>query len=267
MEFYVYHLIDPVNGMPFYVGKGKNNRMYEHEISVLNGKIPHNNKLLFYKIKKVLVNSKNIQYTKIKENIDEKESFLLEIQEIKKYGRKNNKTGILCNLTDGGEGTSGHQHDKKTRQKMSNKSKEKYRINISKQNFKIACKKNQGKRKLKPHHQKIIQLYKTMSIKKVQKELNVDFTTLKKYLIEYGLYIKNKNRRDSDKTKLKKSISNKGKRSRPVIQLDLDENIIKEWSCMSDACIHINKPNRQGDIQSCCNGKQHTAFGYKWKYK
>ena len=29
--FYLYHLIDPRNQIPFYVGKGKNNRMYDHE--------------------------------------------------------------------------------------------------------------------------------------------------------------------------------------------------------------------------------------------
>ena len=36
---------------------------------------------------------------------------------------------------------------------------------------------------------------------------------------------------------------------------------------MTEACLYINKPNRQEDITSCCQGKQPTAFGYKWKYK
>ena len=29
-EHYVYALIDPVNRIPFYIGKGKGNRMYQH---------------------------------------------------------------------------------------------------------------------------------------------------------------------------------------------------------------------------------------------
>ena len=28
--YYVYVLVDPINRIPFYVGKGKGNRMYQH---------------------------------------------------------------------------------------------------------------------------------------------------------------------------------------------------------------------------------------------
>jgi len=102
-DYYVYHLIDPRDNLPFYVGKGRMERIYDHEKDVLNGRIPHNNKLLFYKIKKVLNESGNIKYVKIFENLESDDSYDKELLEIKKYGRRSNKTGILCNMTDGGE--------------------------------------------------------------------------------------------------------------------------------------------------------------------
>lgn len=53
---------------------------------------------------------------------------------------------------------------------------------------------------------------------------------------------------------------------KPVLQYDLKENFIKEWSSMSEALMSIN--NGKGDgISGCCLGKQKTAYGFKWKYK
>jgi len=115
---------------------------------------------------------------------------------------------------------------------------------------------------------KIEELYKTKGIYDICKELNLTFNTVKKYLEIKGIYIKNKNRvLDSTETKIKKSIANQGKRSRPVLQFDLNDILINEFKNITEACLHINKPNRHGDITSCCIGKQKTAFGYKWKYK
>ncbi|MGI9440198.1 MAG: hypothetical protein ACR2OT_04365, partial [Parvibaculales bacterium] len=35
LGYYVYRLIDPRNGETFYVGKGKNDRVFEHALGVL----------------------------------------------------------------------------------------------------------------------------------------------------------------------------------------------------------------------------------------
>lgn len=51
--------------------------------------------------------------TIVKSNLSEEEAFKLEIKLIKKYGRKDNNTGILRNMTDGGEGISGTRFKRK----------------------------------------------------------------------------------------------------------------------------------------------------------
>jgi hypothetical protein len=85
--YYVYQYLRE-NGTPYYIGKGKEKRAWSKYHSV---KLPKN--------------PNNIQI--IKENISEKEAHNFEMELIAKYGRKNNKTGILHNKTDGGEGVSG----------------------------------------------------------------------------------------------------------------------------------------------------------------
>jgi hypothetical protein len=111
-DYYVYHLIDPKTSLPFYVGKGRIERMFDHEKAVLNERIPNNNKLLFYKIKKILKEFGSIKYSKILENVNDNDALEKEMFEIKKYGRRDNKTGILCNLTDGGETFHGFKQSK-----------------------------------------------------------------------------------------------------------------------------------------------------------
>jgi hypothetical protein len=103
-DFYVYYLIDPRNFQPFYVGKGKGKRMYSHA----KNRIKHINKILSNKLIKIIdKEGLKIIHKKVYDNLSEEKAFELEMKEISKYGRKNNNTGILCNVTDGGDGPSG----------------------------------------------------------------------------------------------------------------------------------------------------------------
>lgn len=86
-NYYVYKYLRE-DGTPYYVGKGKGNRAY------LNGRSTPKPPQL-----------DRIQL--IKENLTEAEAFALERTLIAEYGRKDLGTGILRNLTDGGEGVSG----------------------------------------------------------------------------------------------------------------------------------------------------------------
>lgn len=38
LEYYVYALINPINNKPFYIGKGKENRVFAHKEEVLKNK-------------------------------------------------------------------------------------------------------------------------------------------------------------------------------------------------------------------------------------
>lgn len=73
-------------GTPYYIGKGQSDRAY--------GK--HRNKNLVPKNRKFIVF--------LETNLSDCGALAIERRYIRWYGRKDTKTGILANLSDGGEG-------------------------------------------------------------------------------------------------------------------------------------------------------------------
>ena len=61
------------------------------------------------------------------------------------------------------------------------------------------------------------------------------------------------------------SKTKKGIGSKPIIQLDLQGNFIKEFNSATTASEELNIKNT--NICMCCKGKMKTAKGYKWVYK
>lgn len=94
--YYVYHLVNPTTGMPFYVGKGKNRRCYQHLSDTM--KTTRNKRLTGHIIK---LRTKGIEpvILKVQENMTEKYAYDLEELEIRKYGRIGyDEGGILFNF-------------------------------------------------------------------------------------------------------------------------------------------------------------------------
>jgi len=97
--YYVYAYLR-TDGTPYYIGKGKGRRAYlDHR----HCPVPKDKSRIVF----------------LAENLTEKTSLDLEVELIRSYGRKDLGTGILINLTDGGEGSSGVIVSEETRRKMS----------------------------------------------------------------------------------------------------------------------------------------------------
>jgi hypothetical protein len=77
----------------------------------------------------------------------------------------------------------------------------------------------------------------------------------------------NKGKKMSQESSDKKSKSMMGVLNKTILQYDLQDNFIKEWSSISEAYLSLNKKITNGCINLACKGKIKTAFGYKWKYK
>lgn len=93
MQYYVYQLIDPRNSKPFYVGKGKGERMYAHEREA-EGKSQHPKCKVIREIKEL---GYVIEYKILKRFEDEEQAYLYEAEVILDIGLEN-----LTNLVHGG---------------------------------------------------------------------------------------------------------------------------------------------------------------------
>lgn len=73
------------------------------------------------------------------------------------------------------------------------------------------------------------------------------------------------------KLDLPSSYLNKINKLFPIIQLDTNNKIIKEYKnnthVINDFLKPLNKEKSSAAIHACCKGKQNTAYGFIWKYK
>ena len=184
MDYYTYAYLRE-DGTPYYIGKGKNNRIFCRQKGDIK---PPKDKL------RVIF---------LKQNLTEEEAFKHEIYMINVFGRKDLGTGILYNRTNGGEGISGHNHSYETRMIIKQKSTGKTHSEETKRKISTG---NKGKKQTEEAKRKIgdanrLYLKNTLEYKEAQKRYakkcreNMSEERreqLKKYHKEY--YLRNKDK-------------------------------------------------------------------------
>lgn len=233
--FYNYIYLDPskpvdfkIKGLdiilkhePFYVGKGKGNRINVHKYGK-SGK--------FMKNKMTSLKNKNIEpvILKLINNISNEQACENEKYLIKIIGRRDINLGPLCNLTNGGEGSLGAVISKERRDIISKVHKGKKMSNETIQKMKIAQK------------GKIVNAEgrNRMSIAKLGVKRN-------------------------EEVKAKIKLNNKSRKE--VYQLDLNNQIIKDWNSITEASNSLKID--VSSISAACKGKLKTAGKFKWAYK
>ncbi len=102
--FHVYHHVRPDTGQVFYVGKGKGRRAFDK--GARRGQFWH----------RIVKKAGGVLVEVIAQRLTEDEAFLLEKKNIAAFRRQRVR---LCNLTDGGDGTSGIRRTEAWKRMMS----------------------------------------------------------------------------------------------------------------------------------------------------
>jgi hypothetical protein len=168
---------------------------------------------------------------------------------IQEYGRKDLGLGNLVNMTDGGEGCINTICNEKTRQKI----REKMKGNTF-------CLGNKLSEDTKD------------KIRVASKNRSVEHRKKLSLASKGNTY--NLGNKHSEESRIKMSESHNGKKhtlhtkaktSKPIRQMSLEGELIKEWYGVRGAALELGFDS--SCISKCCRGEISTAYKYKWEYK
>lgn len=120
-QYYVYEIVNPLTKKPFYIGKGRGNRCFQHLHESFE---KTSNKRKWHKIKNLINSGHNPTINILQYFTDEKSAYDYEEYLIGFYGRyKFEENGILMNLCESSRPPNrlGKLHTAKTRDKMREK--------------------------------------------------------------------------------------------------------------------------------------------------
>lgn len=167
------------DGTPYYIGKGKNKRAYERKH---NAFVPSKDRILF-----------------LKKNLTEEKAFIHEIYMISIFGRKDLGTGILYNLTNGGDGASGYVYTEEQRKKMGDLRRGKKRprqskIMKEKSHLKVLNEEKQIQMRQKYPPEEIANLYTSgKTLKQIKEIMGCGLVWIRKSLDEMNVEIRQRN--------------------------------------------------------------------------
>jgi hypothetical protein len=278
MKYYVYAYLDSkmeenisfddiiFMHRPIYIGKGKNNRMFDHFRDRKRF-----NTYFYNKLNKMICENNQPIVIKLREFDNEQDAINLEIDLIYFLGKKKNG-GLLYNITDGGDGVSGYEYTEEQKEKRRQISIE---INSS-QYFPDNKGKNHpmyGKKHKKSSIDKMIEI-KT-GIKQSEEWIEKRTAKLRGVPLSQEhkdkLAESNRGQKRSEETKKRQSIArlgkephNKGKIKDIILQIDTDGSIVKEWSNLNDL---VDSGFQKSNVINVCTGKRKSHAGFIWKYK
>jgi len=240
---YGYYLEDDT---PFYIGMGHGNRMVCHTWPSKRNE----RKTIFYnKLNKLINNCIPYYYKKIYEDLSIEDAIKFEMELISEFGRKDLKTGILYNLTDGGEGHKNYKRSLETIEKVRQKNTGKVRTDEFKS------------RLSRLHTGKVVSDETRLKLSIIQKGTKKPkpLSSLPNYKRTAAL------KKNNPEFSKKMSDAMRLLYGKNVIQIDAKTNeVVKYWDNHIDAAIEVNgRPDR---IIEVCNGVMNKHKKYYWKY-